>query len=708
MTIANTNHKPSKGSTKKRMILSVALLLILSTLLQCLILGQISRIKMENKLQEAYIRGQNIAGTIQLTFDNATEASQAVKYFYLDNEKYTEAQFDAMAAEVMADHPVIASMYIAPEGVIRAAYPEAVKASTIGFEMLKDPDQGPRAQLAIDTGKITLAGPHNLVEGGSGVILRNPVFENGSFKGFTILVLDWDKMVDQILTNIGSSMDQYKFAVRKQTADETAVTDGDGYIFRNSDASISHDVDIEFEVPNDVWHLTIEPIEGWRVLPEMWPSIFVSVFISCSVIALVVFAMFYNNRLKQLQIEQAENETKSLYLSQLSAALDKAERADAAKTAFLSRMSHDIRTPLNGIIGLVQINEKHADNRTLVDENRQKILVAANHLLELINDVLDIAKMDDDNVRLVEEPLDLKALTEDVLTIIENRAIEAGITLKHNDFAQEFSHPYVYGSPLHLRQIIINLLSNAIKYNKPGGSISCEVKRKKLGKDSVTYQLTVSDTGIGMSEEFLSRIFEPFSQEHADERSVHYGTGLGMTIVKSLVEKMNGHIHVASRLGEGTTFTVVIPFRLADEADLPQQEEAVDFDFTGMRILLVEDNELNVEIAEAILTDVGAVITTASNGAEALDIFTSRPTGSFDVILSDIMMPEMNGYELTKAIRQLADRPDGQTIPIIAMTANAFEEDRRKALDAGMDGHVTKPVDVSVLLKTLARIAGKH
>ncbi|MDO4460272.1 MAG: ATP-binding protein [Clostridia bacterium] len=697
--------KVSKES--KRIIKYLLILLVIATLLQYLVLKEISVVKLENKIQSATIQGQHIASTIQLTIDNVEEASRAVKYFYLDNPDYEEENFDRMARSVMDDHPAIESMYIAPEGIIRSAYPEEVKASTIGFEMLKDPDQGPRAQLAIDTGLATIAGPHNLVEGGVGLILRNPVFVDGAFRGFSVLILDWNDCVNDIMSNIGPSMSDYKFAVWKETKDETAVTDEDGYIFRNSEEPISKKVDIEIDVPNDVWHLTIEPVNGWGIVSDMVPSICISVFISLVISFVFVSLAIFSNRKKMLQIEQAENETKSQYLQQLSAALEKAEKADAAKTAFLSRMSHDIRTPLNGIIGLIQIDEKHADDRELVDRNREKIKVSANHLLELINDVLEIAKMDDENVQLAEEPIDLLDLTNDVFTIIENRAIEEGIKLTHDNYSEKIIYPYVYGSPLHLRQIIINLLSNAIKYNKKNGSINCSVDLVSKTDETVTYRVVVEDTGIGMSKEFLSRLFEPFSQEHSDERSVYFGTGLGMSIVKSLVDKMNGSIYVESEQGVGSKFTVEIPFRLADSDAIPKKAEASDFSFDGTKILLVEDNELNMEIAEAILTDVGAVITKAFNGEEALDIFINTNPNTFDIIITDIMMPKMNGYELTQSIRHMESRPDGRKIPIIAMTANAFEEDRRNALSAGMNGHVAKPIDIAVLMKTLAKIVGK-
>lgn len=383
--------------------------------------------------------------------------------------------------------------------------------------------------------------------------------------------------------------------------------------------------------------------------------------------------------------------------------LRKVEKANQAKTQFLSRMSHDIRTPLNGIVGLLEIDAKHADDRELVDSNRKKAKVAADHLLSLISDVLELSKMDDEQVELAHEPFDIVRLASDILTMTELRASEMGITIVHENCEEKDIYPYVYGSPLHVKRVILNIFSNAIKYNKPNGSISCKMQMLSKNETTVVYQTIISDTGIGMSPEFLQHMFEPFSQEHSDARSTYQGTGLGMAIVKSLLDKMDGSVEVESVEGEGSTFKVTIPFETAREQDMPKKDEVAEVNLEGVRILVVEDNELNMEIATVILKDIGASVEEAHNGLEAVEAFTGHEPGTYDVILMDLMMPVMDGYEAARTIRA-CDRADAKSIPIVAMTANAFAEDARKCMEAGMNGHLAKPIEIARLMEMLAKV----
>lgn len=386
----------------------------------------------------------------------------------------------------------------------------------------------------------------------------------------------------------------------------------------------------------------------------------------------------------------------------LREAKEEAERANAAKTSFLSRMSHDIRTPLNGILGLLQIDDTHEDNKELIKANREKITVAANHLLSLINDVLQMSKLEDGRVELAHEAFDLKKLVNDVLMITEMRASEAGLTLNYENTKNILHYPYVYGSPIHLRQLLLNIYSNAIKYNKVGGSINTVFQFIKKENNIVTYQWAISDTGIGMSQKFLEHIFEPFVQEHSDARSIYKGTGLGMSIVKSLVDAMHGTIEVESVENEGSTFTITLPFEIAEKDSIVTKEEFIEnADITGKKILLVEDNDLNAEIAQLQLEEAGAEITIVRDGKQALEMFEENPAGTFDVILMDIMMPVMDGLTATKRIRAL-DKKDAWTIPIIAMSANAFEEDAKKSMEAGMNAHLAKPLKIERVIATIA------
>lgn len=405
----------------------------------------------------------------------------------------------------------------------------------------------------------------------------------------------------------------------------------------------------------------------------------------------------------RLQKEYTKNlESKNLELRE---AVFQAQKANAAKSSFLSRMSHDIRTPLNGIIGLIKINETHMDDRELVKTNQDKMLVSADHLLSLINDVLQMSKLEDENIEISHEPIDLGEISREVGTIISGRTAEAGIAFEIGK--QELPVSYVYGSPLHIRQIFLNIYGNCIKYNKPHGKVTTTLKCLGEKNGIVTYRWTISDTGIGMSEEFLKHIFEPFVQEHSDARTVYSGTGLGMSIVKKIIDRMNGTIVVISKEGEGSTFVITLPFEIAEKPEEIPAEMDGEVNIAGLHLLLAEDNELNAEIARTLLEDEGAITTIVNDGQQAVDIFSRNKPGTFDAILMDIMMPEMDGLSATKAIRAL-DREDAGTIPIIAMTANAFDEDEKKCMEAGMNAHLVKPLDIQKMKEAVCRYLNKQ
>ena len=412
---------------------------------------------------------------------------------------------------------------------------------------------------------------------------------------------------------------------------------------------------------------------------------------------------FWTYRTNQAHQKQ-EQEKDEKYKSELLIAAKKAEAANEAKTEFLQRMSHDIRTPINGICGLVNMADHYADDTEKQTEYRTKVKEASNLLLELVNEILDMSKLESGEVVLEEIPFNLSSISREVFIVIEQMAAEQNIRIMWKK--KEITHRDLIGSPGYVKRVMMNILSNAVKYNRENGQIyiSCmEIPSEQ--PEMTTMEFVCRDTGIGMTEEFQKCVFEPFAQEHTGSRAKFTGTGLGLSISRKLVEKMGGTITFESEKGVGTTFVIRVPFKIDLDADKREEQKDVsEKSIKGLHILLAEDNELNMEIAEFVLQNEGADVTKAWDGQEAVELFRNSEPGKFDVILMDIMMPVMNGYETTKMIRSL-DREDAKAIPIIAMTANAFTEDRIRAKEAGMDEHVAKPVDVELLIKVIHKLA---
>ena len=446
------------------------------------------------------------------------------------------------------------------------------------------------------------------------------------------------------------------------------------------------------------------------MLMQMHPviSLICGLILAAAVFTLLIGRIHIQKRLARTATQRAE---------EMKILAEKAEAANRAKSRFLANMSHDIRTPINGIVGLLQIDEAHMEDEALIRANHKKMMGSAQHLLSLLNDVLQMSRLEDGKNELSHEVICLTDLSRNMNAIMKERVKAAGLVWKWEEDPALLRHPYVYASPLHLRQIFRNIYENCMKYNRPGGEISTKTEVAGEEKGMLTVRWIISDTGIGMDEAFVKKIFEPFEQEKQDARSTYQGTGLGMSIVKSLVEQMNGAITVVSRKGEGTTFVVTIPFEMAKEpasaagsAAAGQKKEkdkdtgnAAEKELAGLHILVAEDNDLNAEIARSVLEERGACVTMAENGKQAVELFSNSPEGTFDAVLMDIMMPVMDGLAATRAIRAM-DRTDAQRIPILAMTANAFAEDAERCLDAGMNAHLAKPLDVEKLVRVIRKL----
>ena len=411
---------------------------------------------------------------------------------------------------------------------------------------------------------------------------------------------------------------------------------------------------------------------------------------------------FWTYRTNQSHQKQ-EQEKDEKYKTELLIAAKKAEAANEAKTEFLQRMSHDIRTPINGICGMVNMADHYADDMEKQKEYRTKVKEASNLLLELVNDVLDMSKLESGEIVLEEIPFNLSSIYREVFVVIEQVAAEQNLQIVWEK--KEITHRDLIGSPRYVKRVMMNILSNAMKYNRENGHIYISCIEIPSGQpETTTMEFVCRDTGIGMAEEFQKHIFEPFAQEHAGSRTRFSGTGLGMPISKKLIEKMGGTITFESAEGIGTTFVIRVPFKIDLDVDIREEQADVsEKSIKGLHILLAEDNELNMEIAEFVLQNEGAEVSKAWNGEETVELFRKSESGEFDAILMDIMMPVMNGYEATKMIRSL-DREDAKVIPIIAMTANAFAEDRLRAKEAGMNEHIAKPVDAKLLVKIIHKL----
>ncbi len=428
-------------------------------------------------------------------------------------------------------------------------------------------------------------------------------------------------------------------------------------------------------------------------------------------IALILYGIFVTILMtikakSNQQYELIQKQWEEEYKKELEKSAREAKKANIAKTEFLQRMSHDIRTPINGIRGMVEVGDYYKDNLVKQAECRKKIWEASGFLLELINEVLDMGKLESEEVILEERSFNFFGLFKEIRMVIEKQAKERGIQIVVHKY--RVIHENLIGSPLHVKRVVMNILTNAIKYNKDNGKIIMEFQEIQEDQDTVRIQFKCKDTGIGMSESFQKKIYEPFAQEKAWARTVYGGTGLGMPITKSLVEKMGGTISFESEQDVGTTFDIEIPFQIDHnkQCEEHKKKEVKETSIKGVNVLLAEDNELNMEIAEFVLESAGAKVIKAFNGEEALEIFKASEQGEIDVILMDVMMPVMDGLEAARYIRR-SNKENARDIPIIAMTANAFTEDRRRVLEAGMNEHLAKPLESEVLIEMIAKYCGK-
>lgn len=564
-------------------------------------------------------------------------------------------------------------------------------AEAIGLDLLTAHERAVDAKLAKESMEYTIAGPFELRQGGIGALLFNPVYqmntaEQREFWGFIVLVIDWDKFVAKMGLDRLSEAD-YCYRIWK----EDSVT-GEPNVLVQCPHSFPKDrLTVDCTLPNDSWYFDIIPSDGWIPI-----SYWISDVVICYVLSLLIAALFYLFFMKRYHEQQ--------YAEKLQLSAAEAQEASEAKTRFLFNMSHDIRTPMNAIMGFTELLNRNLDDQEKARGYLRKIQNASSLLLTIINQVLEMARIESGTVTLKLEAADLNALFHSVNTVFE-----ADIQKKNIQYSEDahVPHKFAYCDKTKLAEIYLNIVSNAIKYTPDGHAIRVEIHElPSEDKKKACYRFTCEDSGIGMSVDYLPHIFDEFSREHTTTENKVVGTGLGLPIVKSLIEQMGGTIQVESTQGVGTKFTVDLTLTLASREEVyssPETSaEAEHAKLRGRRILLAEDNELNAEIAIELLGEEGLLIERAADGEECCTMLAQAPEGYYDLILMDIQMPGMNGYEAAAKIRGMADVKKAG-IPIIAMTANAFAEDRQAALDAGMNAHVAKPIDMAVLLPTLLR-----
>ena len=629
---------------------------------------------------------------VRARLDQYSMLSALLGNYISAGENLDENTFSELAEKIPNEDGVIKAFELAPEGIVTDIYPKEGNEGAFGLDMLQEHERKKDAILARDSGKYTLGGPYQLKQGGTGALLFNPVYqdnnsEQGEFWGFVILVIDWDRFIGEINLDYLSDAD---FCYRIWTYDRGS---SDKIILAESQDNMPDNIlTVECAVPNNTWYFDIIPSEGWS--PR---SYWIMCIVISYVFSLLIATVFYLISSKKHRERQ--------YEAELEKSAEQAKNANEAKTRFLFNMSHDIRTPMNAIVGFSGLLEKNLQNERKAKEYLEKIQSSSNLLLRIINQVLEMARIESGTAVLQLKAEDMDALFHRVNTVFEEDVRKKNLQYHA---VLDVRHHYVVCDQTKLQEIMLNIISNAIKYTPEGHSIYVEVHEAVSENPSkIRYIFSCEDTGIGMSEEYLPHIYEEFSREHSTTENKVPGTGLGLPIIKSMIELMGGSIQVESRQGIGTKFTIDLSFDIALKEEVYGSEDAIESSaihtIKGKRILLVEDNELNAEIAKTVLEDIGALITRAENGQQALELFKEKPAGTFDVILMDLMMPVMDGYTATRKIREL-ERSDAKTVPIIAMTANAFQEDAEKCIAVGMNAHLAKPLDIEKMKKTIKSI----
>lgn len=644
----------------------------------------------EEKMRAAFT-AETTVNRIKSQLNRYLDVSEFFQNIIGSGHQMDSKEFQALSQMISDDSQIIKAIELAPDGVVKDIYPLKGNEAAFGIDMLNSPARKHEANLAMKSGQYTIAGPYELNQGGLGSLLFEPIYitdKSGekSFWGFSILVLDWNRFLEELeLDKLTDA--SYCYQMWKKDGNSGKKT----IIAQGGDAIHKGAVQISCKVPNDTWYFEIIPHTGWVTVKQQ-----ALVFLVAVSIAVLDTAICY------LMLHRKQRE--KLYTEEIRKSAEKARKANEAKTRFLFNMSHDIRTPMNAIVGFSGLLEK-----SLHDEKKslgyiKKIRVSSDILLTIINQVLEMARIESGKITLNPESVNIREMVEAMNTVFES-----SLTKKSLEYQCSLNvvHDQILCDKTKMEEIILNVVSNSIKYTNPHGKITVSIDElDSEDEKNANYKVVVEDNGIGMSQDYLPHIFEEFSREHTSTETRVAGTGLGLPIVKSLVDRMGGTIEVESEEGKGTRFIMKFSFPVSLENQVREKEKQNIPDITekleGKRILLAEDNELNAEIAETVLEETGIKVKHVEDGIQCIEELKKMPEKYYDVILMDVQMPNMDGYTATQRIRDLDD--SRAEIPIIAMTANAYDEDRRKAQEAGMDGFLAKPLDVDEMMRLLAQI----
>ena len=644
----------------------------------------------EEKMRAAFT-AETTVNRIKSQLNRYLDVSEFFQNIIGSGHQMDSKEFQALSQMISDDSQIIKVIEQAPDGVVKDIYPLKGNEAAFGIDMLNSPARKHEANLAMKSGQYTIAGPYELNQGGLGSLLFEPIYitdKSGekSFWGFSILVLDWNRFLEELeLDKLTDA--SYCYQMWKKDGNSGKKT----IIAQGGDAIHKGAVQISCKVPNDTWYFEIIPHTGWVTVKQQ-----ALVFLVAVSIAVLATAICY------LMLHRKQRE--KLYTEEIRKSAEKARKANEAKTRFLFNMSHDIRTPMNAIVGFSGLLEK-----SLHDEKKslgyiKKIRVSSDILLTIINQVLEMARIESGKITLNPESVNIREMVEAMNTVFES-----SLTKKSLEYQCSLNvvHDQILCDKTKMEEIILNVVSNSIKYTNPHGKITVSIDElDSEDEKNANYKVVVEDNGIGMSQDYLPHIFEEFSREHTSTETRVAGTGLGLPIVKSLVDRMGGTIEVESEEGKGTRFIMKFSFPVSLENQVREKEKQNIPDITekleGKRILLAEDNELNAEIAETVLEETGIKVKHVEDVNQCIEELKKMPEKYYDVILMDVQMPNMDGYTATQRIRDLDD--SRAEIPIIAMTANAYDEDRRKAQEAGMDGFLAKPLDVDEMMRLLAQI----